>query len=231
MADRFEHIDAELDALGVSGERARQALQSARQIVAALGGLDAALKSLGQEKLLAARAIPSKPAATPAKPARPSPDAGEQTDVHSSKELEEALAREKANQDIAGLSVDDLFADTSGSEPPTPSQEEGLASLFADEPEAPAVADEGLAALFDDEPLRMSDPELPLDALEPSRETLDLEPSRETLELEPKPAGPPEPRAEPSEPPSPFEAPSSEFELLVDEDMLELDDDDPKADE
>ncbi len=179
-----------------------------------------------------------------------------QTSVMRAAAVEDA----HGSSDIAGLSVDELFADAE----PTgaaPSTGEGLADLFAEEalPVQQAPSGEGLPSLFDDEDpttigsladlfgeseeLRLSDPEVqaveapaprPLTMPPPvpaTGQALDLfgddDEDEETGHFGPaqmatlrSSVGEPEPEED-----------DDEFELLVDEEILELDSEPPPADE
>lgn len=79
----------------------------------------------------------------------PEPFAPESTDVHSAEDIERAIASSApppptadGSSDIAGLSVDELFADAEPTASPSTTDSDG-----------------GLADLFDEEELRLSDPD------------------------------------------------------------------------
>lgn len=127
-AERLAEIDRELDAFGKSEDELRAVVERARSWAASVDDLDADLAALAQDAHeAAARASATRDSEVSAAPSEPAP--------HSS--------------DIAGLSVDELFADA---EPSAGSDSNGLADLFDDvHASTGAPLDDGLGDLFDDE--------------------------------------------------------------------------------
>lgn len=159
-------------------------------------------------------------------------------------ELFDAGSEPPLTPSAAGLSVDELFADAELASAEAQTEGGGLADLFADEPTHQAGAapssladlfgddepleamgdDAGLADLVEGEELRLSDPEL--DLLEDVVEA-PAEPPAEPMVVErPRTMPPPLPSQRPPPPPPVAAAAVDEFELMVDEDILELDDED-----
>ena len=243
--ERLAEIDAELDGFGRSDEELAAVVRRANELAASLGEEDGALSELLDgvaEAMAAARAaaladLPARPAprsvqttavgtATPERPevgsgintpgeGDPSalppldPFPEEVTKLTSSHDLEAAFA-EAATSDIQGMSVDELFQDAAPTVPESDASE--LSDLFDD-----------------DEALRLSDPDLGMQPIEV-----------QTPPSPPRSVPPPVPAAAISPPGVEFasfedgeeehtslEAPmmldeDDDFELLVDEDVLEL---------
>lgn len=239
--ERLSEIDRELDALGKSEEELCAVVERARAWMRSASDLDGELASLAEgAREAVARAASAARASVRDEAPEPS------TSVMRAAPPSEP----PRSQDIAGLSVDELFADAEPSAA-APGVNTGLADLFDDEPLAipEAPVEGGLADLFEEaspfDPVdaRRFDDEVraaelgSLEDLEPPRPmplsahppAVDLSPfgdeddevtsSFSVTHIERLEAEALAESAAPAEP-------SGDFELLVDEDVLELDDGD-----
>lgn len=244
--ERLAEIDRDLDALGKSEDELRAVIERARAWVRSASDLDGDLAALAEG---AHEAVARAASAAKASVRDEAPEHEPPTSVMRAVPPSEPAPR---SQDIAGLSVDELFADAEPSAA-APSANAGLADLFDDEPLGlpEGQAESGLADLFEDE-----SPFDPVDAQRFDDEVRaselgsleDLEP--EPLRPMPLSAHPPAVDLSPfadeddevtssfsvahinrieakaiAESTAPAE-PSGDFELLVDEDVLELDEGD-----
>jgi len=246
--ERLAEIDRELDAFGKNDEELRAIVERARSWIRA-GDLDGELAALAEGAHGAAARARAEAEAS-VQQETPEPTTSVMEALPSEPPSPPPPSEPPGSEDIAGLSVDELFADA---EPSAPTGSSGLADLFAEAPSAPPPVESGLADLFDDEPLPFDRADADLFDAEPTAGADDLGSLEDVLE----PGSEPPPMAPSAAPPaalelSPFgdedeeitasfsvrdvdrieaaaaEAapkgePSSEFELLVDDDVLELD--------
>ena len=245
--ERLSEIDRELDALGKSEDELRAVVERARAWMRSASDLDGDLASLaeGAREAVARAASAAKASVRDEAPEPPTSVMRAAPSEPPPRAPSEPAPR---SPDIAGLSVDELFADA---EPSASGGgvNAGLADLFDDEPLAlpDASPESGLADLFEEES--------PFDPVDARRFDEEVRASElgSLEELEPEP---PKPMPLSAPPPavdlSPFadeddevtssfpithlgkleeEAlaqsagrgePSGDFELLVDEDVLEL---------
>ncbi len=268
-ADQLAEIDAELAAFGKSDAELREVVARARALAAALAGdeglgelLEGTDEAVASARAAARSARPPRPISRRPAPATstavgaPAPPPPVDDDVAIGSGLlelpEEELRRanlppvlelrdEPASDapgagDIAGLSVEQLFDDeaATGTEPPS-SGALDLADLFADE-----------------EPIRLSDPEVDVEALERALPPPPAPPRGRTVPPPVPPGAAAASRRPPTVRPAALAAEDDadetltgsraelagddDFELLVDDDVLELEDSDegtdpPPADE
>lgn len=249
--ERLSEIDRALDALGKSEDELRAVVERARAWVRSASELDGDLASLAEG---AAAAVARAASAAKASVREEAPEPSTSVMRAAPSEPPPRAPSEPAprSPDIAGLSVDELFADAEPSAA-AGGVNAGLADLFDDEPLAlpDAAPESGLADLFEEES--------PFDPVDAKRFDEEVRASElgSLEELEPEP---PKPMPLSAHPPavdlSPFgdeddevtssfpitqlakleeEAlaqtagrgePSGDFELLVDEDVLELEEGD-----
>lgn len=270
--ERLADIDRELDGFGKSADVLAGVVARARALAAGLEG-DEALGALLAEAASAAaqaadRTRAALEAAAPVRPPirehvpvqvkkapRTEPlgfdDDEPDTSVMSALSVERGAAKRKDSSpphssDIAGLSVDELFADAEPSGPAQPAGS-GLADLFDEDEVVPVqepASDGGLADLFEaeasaeptavgnladlfgeSEELRLSDPELEAEAVPSAAPPADtfLDPfSDEDDEVTGHFSAEAMARIERAAQQQEAEA-EDDFELLVDDDVLELD--------
>ena len=247
--ERLSEIDRELDALGKSEDELRAVVERARAWMRSASDLDGDLASLAEgAREAVARAASAAKASVRDEALEPSTSV--MRAAPSERPPRAPSEPAPRSPDIAGLSVDELFADAEPSAAGG-AVNAGLADLFDDEPLAlpDAAPESGLADLFEEE-----SPFDPVDARRFDEEVRASElGSLEELEPEPpKPLSAPPPAVdlspfadEDDEVTSSFpithlgkleeEAlaqsagrgePSGDFELLVDEDVLELEEGD-----
>lgn len=253
--ERLSEIDRELDALGKSDDELRAVVERARSWIASARDLDGDLASLaeGARDAVARAALAAKRSVQEEAPEAVEPPTSVMRAAPSDPSPE-PVAR---SADIAGLSVDELFADAEPSAP-TGSASSGLADLFDEEPLAlPEAAESGLADLFDEDPAAAPFDRADADAFDEELRAGQTDLGSLEDVLEPSASEPPGQLPLSAPPPAvdlslfgdeddeitssfsvahverieaeamaaapPTADPSGDFELLVDEDVLELD--------